>query len=158
MNYVVKGFLFMTKRRHFTDAAIYGDWVGATFEKSVLKEDLYFGRLPEGLILSGPHGCEVVIGRNGQRNQKLVPITTFLGIPTEDQKDKGPINNEANKIADHLKDLRILLGLTQIQLAYRLDLSPSTISQIEGGYHGFEAETAEKLMKLYPLYQEYIHG
>lgn len=158
MTYIVKGFLFMTKRRHFTDAGVYGDWVGTTFATSALKDELYFGRLPEGLILSGPQGCEVVVGKSGYHNQKLVPITTILGLPKEEKKAKQGRNAEADKIADRLKDIRVILGLSQVQLSFRLDLSPSTISQIEGGYRGFEAETAEKLMKLQSLYQEYMHG
>ncbi len=156
--YVVKGFLFMTKRRHFTDPAMYGDWVGISFPVTVMREELHMGRLPEGLLLSSSRGLEVVKGPTGMHDQKLVPLSFVL-----DQGNYG-LENQANPkqkkaamIAEKLGELRSALGMTQQELALRIGLSPMTVKRLESGYKGFRLSTAEKLLNLEPLYEEVVH-
>jgi DNA-binding XRE family transcriptional regulator len=124
-----------------------------------MREELYMGRLPQGLLVDGPKGCEVVIGPTGQHNQQLAPLEEVLGDGyTDKKKPANPRQAKALEIAEHLKELRETLGMTQEELAFHLGLSQLSICQIEGGYRRFRLSTAEKLLKLQPLYEERIGG
>jgi len=47
-----------------------------------------------------------------------------------------------------IKNIRELLGLTQSELAAKLDLTQSNISHIEQGRHSISPKLAEKLIKV----------
>jgi len=154
-NYRVLGFLFSNGRLHFTDPAEYADWVGFSYSKTLLKEDLHFGRFPEGLILSSPDGVMVVSGHIGDFDQILVPLMKIIKTFNK-PKPKGKIT--ADDIADHLLVIRGAMNLTQKGMANYLGLSIGSILRIEEGYRNFRKGTEYKLMKLLPIYQKIIEG
>jgi len=151
-NYRVLGFLFSNGRRHFTDPAEYADWVGVSYSKTLLKEDLHFGRFPEGLILSSPDGVMVVSGHVGGFDQTLVPLMEII----KNYKPKPNRKITADDIADHLLIIRGAMNLTQKGMANYLGLSTGSILRIEEGYRNFRKGTECKLMKLRYVYQNKI--
>jgi DNA-binding XRE family transcriptional regulator len=149
--YVVRGFVFMSDRRHFTDAALYGDWVGETRSRWTLREELRMGAFPEGLILDGPEGVMVVVGRTGQRDQKLRAIGKVLGQVSKEAKSEKKVRATWGKIETDkgrwLYQRRVARGWTQRELAKRAGVSNECISMIERGINTPRMKTKEKLMK-----------
>lgn len=178
-SYKVLGFLFLSGRLHFTDPAVYGDWFGMSFGRVEMRETLYFGKLPEGLIFSGPDGVVVVQGRWGEYKQKLVAIGEVLGTNTPPAvgalrngdyvRRYWPTSHDVGtslrrldalqlEIARHMLALRGVLNMTQLEMADYLGLSGMTIIRIEHGYETLKKKTMGKLMKLAPVYEEMMNG
>jgi len=149
--YKVLGFLFMSKRRHFTDPGVYADWINFRLSKMEMREELYFGQLPEGLIFAGPDGAVVVQGRCGNYKQKLVPLGEVVDGMSRSHDVGGSMGA---LIADHLVELRGILNMDQVQMAAHLDVSTMTVCRIESGFRNFMPKTAEKLLRLLPVYEK----
>ena len=132
--YRVAGFLSLGDRLHFECPQSYADWFGCSWTRRELREDLHFGKLPEGLILMTPEGLRVVLGRQGAYDQMLGYMThgeACLGReepkkPAQEKRGRP----DAAEIVGMLREYRQRKGMSVREMAPMLGLSAAGLYRL----------------------------
>lgn len=132
--YRVAGFLSLGDRLHFDCPQSYADWFGCSWTRRELREDLHFGKLPEGLILMTPVGLRVVLGRQGAYAQMLGYMThgeACLAVEAPKkpaQEKRGP--PAAAEIVGMLREYRQWKGMSVREMAPMLGISAAGLYRL----------------------------
>lgn len=80
-HYSCGGFLFIGERQWFTDPQDYLDFFGKVWHCDDFLRDLYYGALPNGLIINaGKDEPQVVVYNHMRQRWDLKPITDFYDV------------------------------------------------------------------------------
>jgi transcriptional regulator with XRE-family HTH domain len=89
----------------------------------------------------GDEGLLLEVVKADGRDASVVGRSVVARLEDGDLVDARPVDAERQRLGERLRDLRTRLGVGQAELARRVGISPSALSQAERGVRAVSAET-----------------
>lgn len=94
------------------------------------------------LDVNGADGVvELAVAKADGRPRSVVGRTVEARFVDGDLVDVGPVTGDRERLGSLVRGLRTTRGLSQVELARRVGVTPSALSQVERGVRGFAGES-----------------